>query len=65
MLLSKNFQLLVAASHANSNKINAVRYLEHAMVVVAGENNVYRTVVSPSLTKIADGDAVNDEISPN
>jgi hypothetical protein len=36
-----------------------------AMVVVAGENNVYHTVVSPSLTKIADEDAVNDEISPN
>lgn len=38
--------------------------LEHAMVVVAGEKNVYRTVVSPSLSKIADEDAVNDEISP-
>ena len=43
---------------------DAVRCLEHAMVVVAGEKNVYRTVVSPSLTKIADEDAVNDEISP-
>lgn len=43
---------------------DAVRCLEHAMVVVAGEKNVYRTVVSPSLTKIADEDAVNDEMSP-
>ena len=43
---------------------DAVRCLEHAMVVVAGEKNVYRTVVSPSLTKVADEDAVNDEISP-
>jgi len=43
---------------------DAVRCLEHGMVVVAGEKNVYRTVVSPSLTKIADEDAVNDEISP-
>lgn len=43
---------------------DAVRCLEHAMVVVAGEKNVYRTIVSPSLTKIADEDAVNDEISP-
>lgn len=43
---------------------DAVRCLEHAMVVVAGEKNVYRTVVSPSLTKIADEDAINDEISP-
>jgi hypothetical protein len=38
--------------------------LEHAMVVVAGENKVYRTIFSPSLTKITDEDAVNDEISP-
>ncbi len=43
---------------------DAVRCLEHAMVVAAGEKNVYRTIVSPSLTKIADEDAVNDEISP-
>ena len=43
---------------------DAVRCLEHAMVVVAGEKNVYRTVISPSLTKIADEDAVNDDISP-
>jgi hypothetical protein len=43
---------------------DAVRCLEHAMVVAAGEKNVYRTVVSPSLTKIADEDAINDEISP-
>jgi hypothetical protein len=43
---------------------DAVRCLEHAMVVVAGEKNVYRTIVSPSLTKIADEDAINDEISP-
>jgi exocyst complex protein 7 len=43
---------------------DGVRCLEHAMVVVAGEKNVYRTVVMPSLTKIADEDAVNDEISP-
>jgi exocyst complex protein 7 len=34
---------------------DAVRCLEHAMVVVAGEKNVYRTIVSPSLT-----DAVDD-----
>mmetsp|Transcript_8200 Transcript_8200/g.23562 ORF Transcript_8200/g.23562 Transcript_8200/m.23562 type:complete len:781 (-) Transcript_8200:133-2475(-) len=43
---------------------DAVRCLEHAMIVVAGEKNVYRTIVTPSLTKIADEDAVNDEISP-
>jgi exocyst complex component 7 len=43
---------------------DAVRCLEHAMVVVAGEKNVYRTIVSPSLSKIADEDAANDEISP-
>jgi exocyst complex component 7 len=50
--------------NADAAARDAVRCLEHAMVVVAGEKNVYRTVVSPSLTKIADEDAVNDEISP-
>jgi exocyst complex protein 7 len=50
--------------NADAAARDAVRCLEHAMVVVAGEKNVYRTVVSPSLTKIADEDAINDEISP-
>ena len=50
--------------NADAAARDAVRCLEHAMVVVAGEKNVYRTIVSPSLTKIADEDAVNDEISP-
>ena len=43
---------------------DAVGCLEHVMVVVAGENNVYRTSLSPSLSKVADEDAVNDEIGP-
>lgn len=43
---------------------DAVRCLEHAMVVVAGEKNVYRTVVTPSLTKMSDEDGGNEEISP-
>jgi exocyst complex protein 7 len=44
---------------------DAVRCLEHAMVVVAGEKNVYRTVISPSLTKVNDEDAgAGDELSP-
>lgn len=54
----------VAGDPADAAARDAVRCLEHGMVVVAGEKNVYRTVVSPSLTKIADEDAVNDEISP-
>ena len=44
---------------------DAVRCLEHAMVVCAGEKNVYRTIVAPSLNKAADEDAANtDEIAP-
>ena len=50
--------------NADAAARDAVRCLEHAMVIVAGEKNVYRTVVSPSLNKVADEDAVNDEISP-
>jgi hypothetical protein len=69
MLLSQNFQLLVAAGrkliHCHHRQLktrqNAVRCLEHAMVVVvAGENNVSRTVVSLSLTKIMDENALNN-----
>jgi exocyst complex protein 7 len=33
---------------------DAVRCLEHAMVVVAGEKSVYRTIVTPSLTETVD-----------
>jgi len=33
---------------------DAVRCLEHVMVVVAGEKSVYRTIVTPSLTEIVD-----------
>jgi exocyst complex component 7 len=41
---------------------DAVRCLEHAMVVVAGEKNVYRAIVAPSLVQNHDEDAV--KISP-
>jgi exocyst complex protein 7 len=61
--LSEKFSA-TAFDPADAAARDAVRCLEHAMVVVAGEKNVYRTIVSPSLTKIADEDAVNDEISP-
>lgn len=41
---------------------DAVRCLEHAMVVVAGEKNVYRAIVAPSLVQNKDEDAI--QISP-
>jgi exocyst complex protein 7 len=41
---------------------DAVRCLEHAMVVVAGEKTVYRAIVAPSLVQANDEDAV--KISP-
>jgi exocyst complex protein 7 len=41
---------------------DAVRCLEHAMVVVAGEKNVYRAIVAPSLVQSNDEDAIR--ISP-
>jgi exocyst complex component 7 len=58
------FAANVMGDPADAAARDAVRCLEHAMVVVAGEKNVYRTIVSPSLTKINDEDAINDEISP-
>lgn len=61
---AEKFAANVVGDPADAAARDAVRCLEHGMVVVAGEKNVYRTVVSPSLTKIADEDAVNDEISP-
>lgn len=41
---------------------DAVRCLEHAMVVVAGEKTVYRAIVAPSLVQNKDEDAI--KISP-
>jgi exocyst complex protein 7 len=41
---------------------DAVRCLEHAMVVVAGEKTVYRAIVAPSLVQDNDEDAIR--ISP-
>jgi len=61
---AEKFAANVMGDPADVAARDAVRCLEHGMVVVAGEKNVYRTVVSPSLTKIADEDAINDEISP-
>jgi exocyst complex component 7 len=61
---AEQFAANVVGDPADAASRDAVRCLEHAMVVVAGEKNVYRTIVSPSLTKIADEDAVNEDISP-
>jgi exocyst complex component 7 len=40
---------------------DAVRCLEHAMVVIAGEKNVYRTIVHPSMAKTDDDDDMMHE----
>jgi exocyst complex protein 7 len=61
---AEQFAANVVGDPADAASRDAVRCLEHAMVVVAGEKNVYRTIVSPSLTKIADEDAINEDISP-
>lgn len=61
---TEQFAANVVGDPADAASRDAVRCLEHAMVVVAGEKTVYRTIVSPSLTKIADEDAVNEDISP-
>lgn len=42
-------QLVVVVDEADSASRDAVRCLEHAMVVVAGEKSVYRTIITPSL----------------
>jgi len=47
---------------ADSAARDAVRCLEHAMVVVAGEKTVYRAIVAPSLIQASDEDAIR--ISP-
>ena len=41
---------------------DAVRCLEHAMIVAAGEKAVYRAIVSPSLTETDDNDEDDDEV---
>jgi len=60
---AEKFSGSVAMDIADTAARDAVRCLEHAMVVVAGEKNVYRTVVTPSLTKVGDEDGGDEEIS--
>ena len=43
---------------------DAVRCLEHAMVVAAGEKSVYRTIVTPSLAQLEEEDEDREEVSP-
>lgn len=40
---------------------DAVRCVEHAMIVIAGEKNVYRTVVTPALAKTEEEAAEEEE----
>jgi len=54
------------ADEADAAARDAVRCLEHAMVVVAGEKSVYRTIITPSLMmRSSDGyDEQENETSP-
>ena len=42
---------------------DAVRCLEHAMVIVAGEKNIFRAVVSPIISRDADDDDEEEYLS--
>lgn len=54
-----------AIDEADTAARDAVRCLEHAMIVAAGEKGIYRTVVTPSLTDHHDlDDEDNEEMSP-
>ncbi|KAL7556864.1 hypothetical protein ACA910_011833 [Epithemia clementina (nom. ined.)] len=58
---------VITTEEANSAARDAVRCLEHAMVIIAGEKNIYRTIVTPTMKKDDDGDEDDDdeqELSP-
>jgi len=43
---------------------DAVRCLEHAMIAVAGEKSVYKTIVAPALQMTVNADEDADQVSP-
>jgi exocyst complex protein 7 len=58
--------LTVAVNEADAAARDAVRCLEHAMVVTAGEKSVYRTIITPSIMmRSSEGyDENEEETSP-
>jgi len=48
-------------TEAMSAARDAVRCVEHAMIVIAGEKNVYRTIVTPALAKTEEEAAEEEE----
>jgi len=43
---------------------DAIRCLEHAMIAVAGEKSVYKTIVAPTLQMTVNADEDEDQVSP-
>lgn len=43
---------------------DAVRCLEHAMITVAGEKSVYKSIVAPALQQTVDADEDEEQMSP-
>jgi len=60
----KNQETSIESGEADAAARDAVRCLEHAMVIIAGEKNVYRTIVTPSLNKTDDEDEEEEDLSP-
>lgn len=52
----KTEEATIGTGEADAAARDAVRCLEHAMVIIAGEKNVYRSIVTPSLNKADDED---------
>ena len=57
----------INSEEADTASRDAVRCLEHAMVIIAGEKNIYRTIVTPTLNKEEeedDDDEEEEQLSP-
>ena len=61
---NKNKEPAIDKGEADNAARDAVRCLEHAMVVIAGEKNVFRTMVSPSMNKEDDEEEEEEDYSP-
>ena len=55
---------VINSDDSNAAARDAVRCLEHAMVIIAGEKNIYRTIVTPTLNKDEDDEDEEEDLSP-
>lgn len=62
--LEKAHEDQIDIDEADEAARDAIRCLEHAMIIVAGEKSIYRNIVTPSLQNIMEDEEEEGEFSP-